>query len=146
MKFLFYVFFAMLTLVSCSGNKEKIMVEEVKERHESNNTPKIVYYYEVEGKKKTLVGEKWYHDNGILNLEGKIVNGKREGRFLGYYPDGKLMSVGSFKNGLREGRGIIYHNNGKISIDGIYEHGKQVGMWKFYDEEGKVINVIDMGK
>lgn len=146
MRFIVCLFFALSVLVSCSGNKEKVIVEEVVERHDSNNTPKRVHYYEVEGKKKVWVEEKWFHDNGLLNLEGKIVNDKREGRFTGYYPSGKLMSVGTFRNGLREGRGIVYHENGQISIDGIYEHGKQVGLWKFYDEEGKVIEVLDRGK
>lgn len=141
-KFLNIIILALI-LASCTS-KEVRHCEKVVRRHDTNNTPWIVYCYDVVGRDSTWVFEKWFHDNGVLNLEGPIVDGKREGQFKGYYPSGNLMSTGVFKDGQREGRGIVYHENGAISIDGMYKNGKPYGVWKFYDEDGNVINVTEI--
>lgn len=140
MKKLLSIFILALILSSCTSGEVR-NCEKVVRRHDTNNTPWIVYYYDVVGRDSTWVEEKWYHDNGVLNLEGPIVNGKREGLFKGYYPSGKLMSTGVFHDGLREGRGVVYHENGNISIEGNYKDGAMTGIWKFYDENGEVIDV-----
>jgi len=140
MKKLLYLILLTLTLTSCTS-KEVRHTEKVVRRHETNNSPWIVRYYDVVGKDSTWVFEKWFHDNGVLNLEGPIVNGKREGHFKGYYPSGNLMSVGDFKNGLREGRGVVYFEDGSINIDGFYKEGKPYGVWKFYNEAGEIVDV-----
>lgn len=140
MKKLLNIIALALVLASCTSNGVR-NCEKVVRRHDTNNTPWIVYYYDVTGSDSTWVEEKWYHDNGVLNLEGHIVNGKREGLFKGYYPSGKLMSTGNFHEGLREGRGVVYHENGNISIDGSYKNGVMTGVWKFYDENGEIIDV-----
>lgn len=140
MKKLLNIIALALVLASCTSSEVR-NCEKVVRRHDTNNTPWIVYYYDVVGRDSTWVEEKWYHDNGMLNLEGHIVNGKREGLFKGYYPSGKLMSTGVFHEGLREGRGVVYHENGNISIDGNYKGGAMTGIWKFYDENGEVIDV-----
>jgi len=140
MKKLLNIIILALVLASCTS-KEVRHCEKVVRRHDTNNTPWIVRYYDVVGKDSTWVSEKWFHDNGVLNLEGPIVNGKREGHFKGYYPSGKLMSVGDFKDGLREGRGVVYHEDGSISIEGDYKAGKPYGIWKFYNEAGEIIDV-----
>ncbi len=107
--------------------------------HESNGTPWIIYYYDVKGSDSVWVAEKWFHDNGALNLEGNIKDGKREGEFKSYYPSGRLYSVGAFVDGKREGRGLVYHENGQLNIDGDYHEGKPSGLWKFYDTEGNLL-------
>lgn len=142
MKKLLNIIALSLVLASCASDEVRHS-EKVVRRHDTNNSPWIVYYYDIVGRDSTWVGEKWFHDNGVLNLEGPIVDGKREGLFKGYYPSGKLMSTGNFKNGLREGRGVVYHENGNISIDGNYKNGAMTGIWKFYDEDGNVINVME---
>lgn len=129
-----------LVLASCTS-KEVRHCEKVVRRHDTNNSPWIVRYYDVVGKDSTWVFEKWFHDNGTLNLEGPIVNGKREGSFKSYYPSGKLMSKGTFHEGLREGRGVVYFENGGISIDGNYKNGEMTGIWKYFDENGKIIDI-----
>ena len=131
-----------LILTSCTSNEVRYS-EKVVRRHDTNNSPWIVFCYDVTGKDSVWVSEKWFHDNGVLNLEGPIVNGKREGHFKGYYPSGKLMSEGDFKNGLREGRGVVYHENGSVSIEGDYREGDPTGIWTFYNEEGEIIDVHD---
>lgn len=140
MRKLFHLAFLALVLASCATNEIRHS-EKVVRRHDTNNSPWIVFYYDIAGKDSTCVGEKWFHDNGVLNLEGPIVNGKREGHFKGYYPSGRLMSEGDFKDGKREGRGVVYHENGGVSIEGDYKEGSPVGLWTFYNEEGEIIDI-----
>lgn len=142
MKNFIIALFSVLILVSCVSGEVR-HCEKVIKRHDTNNAPHIVYYYDIVGKDSTCVAEKWFHDNGVLNLEGPIVNGKREGAFRSYYPSGKLMSTGFFENGNREGHGIVYHENGVISIQGDYKNGKPQGLWEFYNEEGELIEAIE---
>ncbi|MDO5342153.1 MAG: hypothetical protein Q4F69_06840 [Bacteroidia bacterium] len=141
MRKLFYIVFSVFIFASCATDETRHS-EKVVRRHD-NNSPWIVFCYDVTGKDSVWVSEKWFHDNGVLNLEGPIVNGKREGHFKGYYPSGKLMSEGDFKNGLREGRGVVYHENGSVSIEGDYREGDPAGIWTFYNEEGEIIDVHD---
>ena len=142
MKRIFGIIMLGLLVFSCK-DKAVRHVQKVAYYYADTDIPWVIYYYDVVGNDSTWVEEKWFHENGVLQLEGKIVDNQREGEFKGYYPSGELMSVGKFVNGKREGRGVVYHENGLISIEGQYKNGKEVGIWKFYDEDGNVNDVKD---
>ena len=129
-----------LAFVACQ-DKTVRHVQKVAYYYAETDLPWIIYYYDVVGEDSTWVEEKWFHDNGILQLEGKIVDNQREGEFRGYYPSGALMSVGNFVKGKREGKGKIYFESGAVNIENEYENGKPAGLWKYYNEEGDVVNV-----
>lgn len=129
-----------LVLVSCQ-DKNVRHVQKVAHYYAETDLPWVIYYYDVVGKDSTWVEEKWFHENGVLQLEGKIVDNQREGVFKGYFPTGELMSVGKFVKGKREGKGKIYYENGKINIENEYRDGKPAGIWKVYDEEGNLRDV-----
>lgn len=111
-------------------------VQKVAYYHVETDLPWIIYYYDVVGTDSTWVEEKWFHENGVLQLEGKIVDNKREGEFKGYYPNGELMSVGSFVKGKREGKGRLYYDNGQIYVENEYCNDEPCGIWKIYYEDG----------
>lgn len=140
MKKFLLIFLLGIVLISCE-DKTVRRVEKVIHYHVESNLPWVVYYYDVVGKDSTLVEEKWFHENGLLSLEGKIVDNKREGEFRGYFPTGELMSVGSFKKGKREGKGKIYFENGVVNCENEYRDGKPYGIWKYYDEAGNFIDI-----
>lgn len=140
MKKLLIIIALALVFVACQ-DKQVRHVQKVAYYYAETELPWVIYYYDVVGKDSIWVEEKWYHENGVLQLEGQIVDNQREGQFKGYYPSGELMSVGTFVKGKREGRGIVYHENGMISIDGHYKNGEMTGVWKYYDEEGNLIDV-----
>jgi len=48
-----------------------------------------------------------YYDNGVIQSEGKVVNGVPDGIWKIYSPDGKLHMVGMYINGQRHGRWLI---------------------------------------
>ena len=129
-----------LVFVACQDNKVR-HVQKVAYYYAETDLPWVIYYYDVVGTDSTWVEEKWYHENGVLSLEGKIVDNEREGEFKGYYPSGELMSVGKFVKGKREGKGKIYHENGMVNTENEYRDGKPYGIWKFYDEEGNLVSV-----
>ena len=140
MKRLLGIIMLAVIMTACQDNEVR-KVEKVAHRYAESNKPWVIYYYDVVGKDSTWVEEKWYHENGILSLEGKIVDDKREGLFKGYYPSGELMSVGKFVKGKREGKGKIYYENGQVSTENEYRNGKPYGIWKYYDGDGNLIDV-----
>ncbi len=142
MKKLLSVTALLLIFVSCQ-DKTARHVQKVAHYYSETDFPWVIYYYDVLGKDSTWVEERWFHENGVLQLEGKIVNNEREGEFRGYFPSGELMSVGKFVNGKREGKGKIFFENGKVNIENEYRHGKPHGIWKYYDEEGNLVDVRD---
>lgn len=140
MKKLLVIIMLALVFVACK-DKTVRHVQKVEYYYAETDLPWIIYYYDVVGEDSTWVEERWFHDNGILQLEGKIVDNQREGEFRGYYPSGALMSVGTFVKGKREGKGIIYFESGAVNIENEYQNGKPAGLWKYYNEEGDVVNV-----
>lgn len=118
---------------SCSGNK---ILEEVTASYPDGNKKDVVYYKLDKDGNRQNVKEASYYEEGMLHLEGPIVNGKRNGTFKSYYKSGQLMSVGEFLGGKRVGKAETYYENGKLRYEGFYENGKECGIWKFYDEQG----------
>ena len=131
-----------MVFVSCQ-NKTVRHVQKVAHYYAETDLPWVIYYYDVIGKDSTWVEERWFHENGVLELEGKIVDNQREGEFKGYFPSGELMSVGKFVKGKREGKGVIYYENGQVNVENEYRNGKPYGIWKKYDEDGNLIMVGD---
>lgn len=142
MKKLLGIIALVLVFASCQ-DKNVRHVQKVKHYYVESNLPWVIYYYDVVGKDSTLVEERWFHENGVLQLEGKIVDNQREGEFKGYFPTGELMSVGKFKKGVRQGKGKIYFENGQVNVENEYRDGKPAGIWKYYDEEGNLVDVRD---
>lgn len=143
MKKIFGIILLGMLVFSCSdksGNKVKT-VEKVIHCYAETDTKWVTYIYEVVGTDSTWVAERWYHENGELQLEGPIVDNKREGEFRGYYPTKELMSVGTFVDGKREGKGKIYFENGKVNVNNEYHDGKPSGIWEYFDEEGHLVDV-----
>ena len=142
MKKLLIIIVLALVFVACQ-DKQVRHVQKVAYYYAETELPWVIYYYDVVGKDSTWVEEKWYHENGVLQLEGQIVDNQREGQFKGYYPSGELMSVGEFKKGKREGKGKIYYENGKVNVENEYRDGKPYGVWKYFDEEGNLMDIKD---
>ena len=131
-----------LVFVACHDNKVR-HVQKVAYYYVETDIPWIIYYYDVVGEDSTWVEEKRFHENGVLQLEGKIVDNQREGEFRGYYPSGALMSVGNFVKGKREGKGKLYYENGQVNIENEYCDDKPCGVWKKYDYEGNFVTSGD---
>ena len=142
MKKLLIIIVLALVFAACQ-DKTVRHYQKVAHYYVESGLPWDVFYYDIIGDDTICVEEKMFHENGMLQLEGKIVDNQREGEFRGYYPTGELMSVGSFVKGKREGKGKIYFENGQVNIENEYRDGKPAGIWKYYDEEGNLVDIRD---
>lgn len=70
---------------------------------------------------------------------GKILNGRKEGEWKGFYENGNLLWIGFYEKGLNDSKWIEYHQNGKIFALGFYENGNKTGIWTLFDKNGKKI-------
>ncbi|MFP4024779.1 MAG: toxin-antitoxin system YwqK family antitoxin [Thiohalospira sp.] len=77
-----------------------------------------------------------YHElisEGIVQLDGK-----REGKWIDYYPEGKKRAEGYYNNGEKTGNWKFYFPNGRIQQTGSYINGKLSGSWKWYYSNGNL--------
>ena len=109
--------------------------------------------------------------NVVGEYRGKLVKGKQEGKWTGWWNNGQLMWRGNYKNDKNEGleeyynqRGILqrrgYYKNGKrdglteyyyydsrqLKMRGHYKNGKSIGKWEYYNEDGTHDRVEDEGE
>lgn len=103
-----------------------------------------------------------YYANEKMNLKGKFIDNKREGRWEYYYSNGKLKKIEnyiesklngeyqtfyqqgqikqsySYINNIIDGYYIEYHSNGNIKQEGWYVNDLPEGWWKQYYEDGSI--------
>jgi antitoxin component YwqK of YwqJK toxin-antitoxin module len=137
----------LLSLISCSIETDSVVERnglyyEDLANSISGFTP---FTGEVTGKEKGRVEDgkkegKWvgYHDDGDLRYRGNYKNGKEEGEWVYYHDNGDLRYRGNYKNGKGDGEWVYYHENGQVSSKGNYKNGKRDGEWVYYHENGQV--------
>ena len=86
------------------------------------------------------------YPSGIKKVEGKLINGKRHGRWIYYYDNGFIWSEGNYKHGIREGFSLIYYKNGQTKVSGKYKKNLRIGEWKVYEQDGRLVKTIDINK
>jgi antitoxin component YwqK of YwqJK toxin-antitoxin module len=84
---------------------------------------------------------KWYYENGKIQVEFPVKNGKYEGLGKTYYESGKLKKEISLKNNKREGLVKRYYESGKLEREDSNKNGKKEGLAKVYYENGAVLEV-----
>lgn len=105
------------------------------------------------------------YDNGVVEYQGKFVDGNPVGEFKRYYKSGKIHSVQRYESADRvqvvffeeDGKTISvmgtylnkkkeaewsYYNNGKLSLLEVYNDGRKNGTSKSYSKDGKLIEEI----
>ena len=96
--------------------------------------PMTVIYYK--GNRQTQLQ---YYTGMIPRSRGEIVDSRREGPWVFYYPDGKVQAEATFVGGREEGSYRVYRENGVPFYIGQYRNGARVGLWEVYDEEGNMV-------
>ncbi len=137
MKRIIYVFL-LLAIIAC----ESPVIEKVETKYPNGEKNRVAFYQEKDGE-EILIEEKHYHENGALKMQGKFLNGKRDGDWKAYFNNDTLQSIGEFKNGLRIGEVKVYFPDGQLRYEGKYEKDKRVGHWKFYNDRGELIKEED---
>ncbi|MEM9858858.1 MAG: hypothetical protein AAF843_15975 [Bacteroidota bacterium] len=83
---------------------------------------------------------RWYHQNGNLFWEAKIVDNKIQGRYRIWYDNGQLAERLHFVDNLENGPAEFYYPNGQCAISGNYTSGIMTGQWLFFTENGSDAN------
>jgi antitoxin component YwqK of YwqJK toxin-antitoxin module len=65
-------------------------------------------------------------------------NGRKNGRWIKYFPDGKISTSGVYVNDTLQGPFSVYDINGKLLMQGQYEKSLQEGLWITYDSLGNI--------
>ncbi|TGL54540.1 hypothetical protein EHQ59_06680 [Leptospira kemamanensis] len=98
------------------------------------------------------VGKKLNYLDGITIMEGKMVNGERDGLWKFYFSDGKLYIEQNYKAGYRKkqlwiltaelgnenGAYFRYFRNGRLNEKGFFDGGLRTGDWVRYYPDTKV--------
>ncbi len=87
------------------------------------------------GKPFTGNVEKLY-DNGQVAIEGKVVDGLREGEWKWYYPTGKLKRTSIYKKGKKNGKTVYYWPNGNKRMEIYFYEDKNIRQMS-WDKNGK---------
>ncbi len=129
-------------------NKNKAAAIEIKEgdvvieKYANGVSRRVQTFKKVDGK-LVPVYEKVFYDDGKLNQEGPLKDGKRTGHWKSYYRDGILWSEGDFVDGVAEGTTITYYPNGKKRYEGQFKNGHKEGTWKFWNEKGEFVKNVE---
>lgn len=69
-------------------------------------------------------------------MEGMLVDGKRSGAWVAFFPGGTIQSKANYADGIEVGPTEVYHANGNVYYSGQYVNGKPSGEWVFHGEDG----------
>ncbi len=76
----------------------------------------------------------FFHSNGVIQSTGQYLNNKKNGLWLGFYPDKTMSDSTFYDSGNPKGTSIQWHTNGFMSDSTVYiEDGKSVAVSWFDD-------------
>ena len=70
------------------------------------------------------------------HMEGMLLEGKRSGAWVAFFPDGTVQSKANYADGVDVGPTEVYHPNGNVYYSGPYTNGKPSGEWVFHGSDG----------
>lgn len=82
-----------------------------------------------------------YYELGQLKSKGMLVDGKRDGIWISYYPSGVKNASEAYRQGALWGKCIYYYPNGKLKAVETWIHGYQEGEAKYYFDNGILYRV-----
>ncbi|MGL4670973.1 toxin-antitoxin system YwqK family antitoxin [Cetobacterium sp.] len=100
---------------------------------------KIYYQQEVEnGKKNGKYVE--YYPNHNLKVEGQSIEEIKFGSWKTFYDNKKnqLHTNYSYQNGKRSGSFKNYYENGQVEVNGEYLDGFRIGKWEYFYSNGNL--------
>lgn len=69
-----------------------------------------------------------FHENGSLNVKGKVKDGEFEGLIKGYYKNGTLNVTENYKDGKKHGLWESFDVNGRHESSVCYQNDEEVDM------------------
>ena len=85
---------------------------------------------------------RYFNLDGKLRTEGYMLQRKRVGKWVYYFPDGKLFSEEFYVNGKLNGELKNYYKNGKLLEHTEYSNGMKNGFSRKYSDQGILIEEV----
>src|ERR1043166_7691294 len=88
---------------------------------------------------------KMYFSGAVLTGEGRYVDGKEDGRWMGWHDDGTPFEERHYDRGILHGEQIVW-NRGVVEMRSSYRHGKEHGTWVWRhgnDREKAITTYVD---
>jgi len=108
-----------------------------------NNTtssiPHIVKEYSDNGNYSYI---KFFNRDGNVKTEGKMIERKREGKWVYYFTNGNVFSEEYYKNGKLDGVLKNYYANKNVTEETAYKNGLKNGVSKIFTESGVLIEEV----
>lgn len=144
------IFFVVISIILIACSNESISSEK-KQLAVSDNKSDSVYQenFMFVGSQDTVVknGELiTRYKNGVIDKQGMMKDGKRDGLWKSFYEDGTPWSETTFKDGIKNGKTTTFYPNGQKRYEGFYTNDTESGKWIYYDELGKQIQLVDYDK
>jgi antitoxin component YwqK of YwqJK toxin-antitoxin module len=110
------------------------------------DTSKAILHYEVVNGKKNGTFLVYYPD-GTIAQSGYLIDNKNVGEWKYFYPNGKLECKGMYINDIPQGEWVFHFPDGKLKSKGKYKDGTRHGFWYEYEDTGalKVIYIFRNG-
>lgn len=85
------------------------------------------------------------HPNGKIARKVPVINGKKDGTGIWYYPSGNVQYETSWQAGVAHGVETEYYDTARKTKKRrtVYKHGKKQGFEMFYDESGRLTSRIE---
>ncbi|MES2592239.1 MAG: hypothetical protein V4608_10165 [Bacteroidota bacterium] len=80
-----------------------------------------------------------YYKNGVIEMQGTMKNGQRNGVWKSWYEDGSPWSETNFLSGKKNGKTISWYPNGNKRYEGSYKDDLESETWTFWDEKSKTL-------
>lgn len=87
-----------------------------------------------------------HYKNGVVEMQGMMKDGKRDGLWKSFYENGLPWSETTFLNGIRDGKTTTWYDNNQKRYEGFYTNDSESGYWSFWNEKGKMVNSVDYNK
>ena len=115
------------------------MTSSWKDKYFTYPTPKIVlvlivlWIVSCEGNQLTH-----YNEDGTIDSEGLLVEGKKEGEWKFYENSGKLEEVSNWKDGEVNGISSTFYANGQLKSKAIWKSGLLDGLQQIWTDNGEL--------
>ncbi len=109
-----------------------VQLKETKMFHKNGNLFILKYYNE----QKKLEGEfKRWTEDGVLEVQCNMKNGKFHGEYKEWWPNGKLRLRLYYKEGYADGEYNTWRQDGSIETQKDYKNGELHGHYKEWDKD-----------
>lgn len=79
-----------------------------------------------------------FHDNGVMEASGEMVNGGKTGSWTFFYPNGNPIGTAEYENDLENGYTVLNYDTGSKHSEGNFLKAKKQGFWKYYHPNGNL--------